>query len=581
MKMKNYSGLQSLLFLLLALLLSPAAVMPGRASTILWTNTAGGSWSVADNWSPNQVPGAPDTAIIPIAATNGVTLDTTATVQNLVIDGGNLGTLGYSYDTLTVNGQIDWTNGTIGCLLTNNGAMILAGTDGVDYTLAYPLYNAGTFRLLSGNLLINYCGYNNGALINLPGALLDIQSDASIDISSNNFGLCTPTFSNEGTIRKSGGTGTNRIYAPLSSTGTVDVQTGTISFNGGGDLNGTLQTEGTGTLVLASNIYDNNQSLALDGILTSANAFLEGADLVGHGTISGVLTWVSGSFGQGDGVLTVGTNGTLVLDGNTGTDYLLSAVLTNEGTIKLESGNLLINYCGSGFGQLVNTPGGLVDIEADVMIDSPCSGQLINQGIVRKSGGTGMSDIGAFFVNTSGILDVEAGLIGLTNGYNLAGGTLNFGVNSPKSYGRIFLGGSPTLSGGLSINLNNDYAPAPGSAFPVISYASANGAFSPLVLPLWIVWQTNYGATNFTLTVSSYQPTISTNVSYSNHQFTLQFSGAPGGTYTVLATTNLALPFSNWVEAGSATLTSNGLFQYIDPKTAEYPQRFFVLRFSQ
>ena len=84
---------------------------------------------MAANWYPNQVPGANDTAVIPLAATNGAALDMTATVQNLVLVGGNLGTTGYSYDTLTVNGQINWTNGILGCATTNNGVLTLAGTN--------------------------------------------------------------------------------------------------------------------------------------------------------------------------------------------------------------------------------------------------------------------------------------------------------------------------------------------------------------------------------------------------------------------------------------------------------------------
>jgi len=567
--------------LLLGIFLSLIAAPPGRAATILWTNTAAGYWSVPANWTPNQVPGANDTAILPIAGSNGVVLDTNVILQNLVVNGSDLTTTAYSYDTITVNGEIDWTNGTIGCTVTNKGAMILAGTDGVDYTLAYPLYNVGTFTVLGGNLLINFCGYNSGELLNLPGSLLDIENDADIDISSNNFGFCPPTFSNAGTIRKSGGTGTSHIYAPLENSGIVDAQTGAISFDGGGDLNGTLQTEATGALILASNVINNSQSIALDGNLTSSNAFLEGATLVGSGTVNGVLNWVSGSFGAGNGSLTIGTNGALILAQSNGVDYALSSLMSNWGTIKLISGNLLINFCGSGFGGLLNEPGGLVDLEGDVMIDSPCDGQLINQGTVRKSGGTGRSDIGAYFNNSSGILDVQTGTIGLTNNYSLSGGTLNFGISSSNHYGQLFIGGSPALSGGLSVNLNDGYVPAPGTSFTLLNYASERGAFSPLDLVPWINWQTTYDATSFILTVLGYEPTIDSNVTSLSNQFTLQFAGNPAFTYAVIATTNLALPLSNWTSLGTATITTNGLFQYIDSHGTNDPQRFYELRLSQ
>ena len=38
------------------------------AGTLVWTNTAGGAWTNAANWSPNQVPGPADTAMLTSAA---------------------------------------------------------------------------------------------------------------------------------------------------------------------------------------------------------------------------------------------------------------------------------------------------------------------------------------------------------------------------------------------------------------------------------------------------------------------------------------------------------------------------------
>jgi hypothetical protein len=560
------------------ILLSLILAFPAYTATITWTNTVAGVWSVAANWYPNQVPGPADTVVIPLAATNGATVDATYTIQNLILDGGDLNNTGYSYDALTVNGQINWTNGILGCSVTNDGVMTLAGTNGVDYTLSFPLFNAGTFNVVSGNLLINYCGYNNGALNNAQGALLNLREDASIDISSNQFGLCPPNFSNEGTIRKSGGTGTSYLYPSLINSGTVDVQTGTISFNGGGNLGGTLQSEGSGALVLATNIY--NTGLTLAGNLTSTNAFLKGAELGGTGIISGVLTWNSGSFNGGFQTPIIGTNGVLVLAGVNGTDYSLSIALDNQGTIKLVSGNLLIDDCGSDFGELKNEAGGLVDFENDVSIDSSCGGQFINSGIVRKSGGTGTSDVGAYFNNNAGILDAQTGTIGLTNNYDLAGGTLNFGISSLTSYGQINIAGSPALSGTLSINLNDGYYPTNGNAFPLLTYGSETGAFSPLALPPWINWQTNYGPTTFTLSVVNLngRPVVAAAKVLAPGQFSFRFTGNPSGSYSVLATTNLILPLADWTVLGSATLISSDLFQYVDTHATNYPQRFYQLR---
>ncbi|HEX4121865.1 MAG TPA: hypothetical protein VH619_14690 [Verrucomicrobiae bacterium] len=553
-------------------------ILPARCATITWTNTAGGYWSDATNWSPNLVPGAADTAVLPSAASNGAALDMTVTLQNLILNGGVLGTTEYSYDTLTVSGEINWTNGTLGCVVTNNGVTTLAGGDGVNYSLLAFFYNAGTFNLLSGNLLVNYCGANSGGFENASNALVDFQGDSSIDVSSNQFGLCSPPFSNEGVIRKSGGSGTSFLYVPADNSGILDAQSGTLSLNGGGTVNGTLQSEGTGAFVLASNIYG-NAPLILNGNLAATNAFLEGANLVGNGTISGVLTWVSGSLVSGSSGLIVEPTGVLVLAGTNGGDYSLNAALYNLGTVKLVSGNLLINYCGSAFGELINDPTGLVDIQNDVAVVSTCGGEIVNQGTFRKSGGTGTSDIGAYLNNSSGLIDAQSGVIALTNNYDLTDGSVNIGVNSLTSYGHISLAGTSPLSGALNLDLNNGYIPANGNAFPIMTYTTDSGTFNPLNIPPWINWQTNYGPTSLTLTVVNLQgqPVLAAPVIPPSGQLTFQFAGNPKASYSVLAATNLLVPLTNWTVIGSATLVSNDLFQFVDTQPRTNSERFYRL----
>jgi hypothetical protein len=57
----------------------------------------------------------------------------------------------------------------------------------------------------------------------------------------------------------------------------------------------------------------------------------------------------------------------------------------------------------------------------------------------------------------------------------------------------------------------------------------------------------------------------------------LTFSTTPGAKCTALATTNLALPFSNWTALGGATEVSPGQFQFIDLQATNSPQRFYVV----
>src|SRR5580700_8122310 len=62
-----------------------------RGATITWTNTSGGNWSAATNWSPNQVPGSSDTPVITSSGTYTVNLDINATVAGMIL-GGSSGT---------------------------------------------------------------------------------------------------------------------------------------------------------------------------------------------------------------------------------------------------------------------------------------------------------------------------------------------------------------------------------------------------------------------------------------------------------------------------------------------------------
>src|SRR5271169_6696639 len=71
------------------------ASMPAHASGCMnsWTNTAGGSWSTASNWSKGTVPSSSEEVCITASGTYTVTMGSTAstTVKALTI-GGTSGT---------------------------------------------------------------------------------------------------------------------------------------------------------------------------------------------------------------------------------------------------------------------------------------------------------------------------------------------------------------------------------------------------------------------------------------------------------------------------------------------------------
>jgi hypothetical protein len=63
-----------------------------------------------------------------------------------------------------------------------------------------------------------------------------------------------------------------------------------------------------------------------------------------------------------------------------------------------------------------------------------------------------------------------------------------------------------------------------------------------------------------------------------NGSFQFSFTNTPGASFTVLTTTNIALPLSNWTMFGTPTEISPGHFQYSDPQATNQPLRFYQVR---
>jgi hypothetical protein len=439
--------------------------------------------------------------------------------SNLVLAGANI-----RNSTGSISGILTWTGGAIsfGSILNlaTNGTMVLAGNNGSDYYLS-GLTNAGTLRLVSGNLQIGVCGADIGTVVNLPGALVDFVSDVSID-----NGCATALLVNQGTVRKSSGTGTSIINPNVNNFGLIDVQSGTMDINSGGSGNGVFEADtgatlqfttgngytanagaqflGSGTNILTSGIF------TIPGNILSSNLVLAGANIrYSTGSISGVLTWTGGAISFGS-ILNIATNGTLVLAGNNGSDYYVSG-LTNAGTLRLISGNLQIGLCGADIGTVVNLPGALVDFVSDVSIDNGCAtALLVNQGSVRKSGGTGTSTINPNLDNFS-LLDVQSGTVSLNGGnYFQIGGGLNFGISGSTNFGRIIISGNAKLAGTPSANLINGFFPQTNQSFQVMTFGSESGGFSDtsgLFVGGGLFLKPVLAATTLTLTTVSNSPT--------------------------------------------------------------------------
>src|SRR5262249_25295461 len=155
---------------------------------------------------------------------------------DLTISGGTLTGAG----VVTVAGALTWTGGTMsgGGTTIAQGGLTLGGTAANtsynEYLWGRTLDNPGTATLSS-----YYAGQglslSGGAkLHNLPGARFTFAADASITSSDGmpNGNI----FVNEGTLAKSGGTGTSGVGVTFNqaASGSTSSQIGILSFTGGG-----------------------------------------------------------------------------------------------------------------------------------------------------------------------------------------------------------------------------------------------------------------------------------------------------------------------------------------------------------
>jgi hypothetical protein len=77
----------------------------------------------------------------------------------------------------------------------------------------------------------------------------------------------------------------------------------------------------------------------------------------------------------------------------------------------------------------------------------------------------------------------------------------------------------------------------------------------------------------------AFNPTMSlvNPVSLGNGRVQFGFNNLSGASFSVLATTNIALPSSSWTVLGAAVETpaGSGQFQFTDLQATNYPHRFY------
>jgi hypothetical protein len=258
--------------------------------------------------------------VISSGSTN-VSFASDVSLSRLTLNSGTLTGTG----SVTVTGVLNWTAGTM------SGAGSTTSTGALNFS-------AGSIKVLDGRALNNAgtATWTGGDFLSLQnGAVLDNQAGATFLIQNNATltGVLAGTFLNEGTLRKLASSGTTSITAAFKNTGTVDLETGTLSF-----MRAFVQTGGATVLAAATTLVASADVLLLGGSLSGTGTI--NANLINSGVVSpggdgaaGVLT-INGSYTQTDtGILRIDLGGSTV--GSQYDQLHVSGIATLGGTLEV------------------------------------------------------------------------------------------------------------------------------------------------------------------------------------------------------------------------------------------------------
>jgi hypothetical protein len=431
-----------------------ASVASAQACTEEWTNTSGGSWGTAANWSKDAVPGNTDEVCITAAGTYTVTLEpytgaSGATVKSLTLGGAS------GHQTLDIEGQssISGSNEQV-----NVVSLIVSGVPATINPTGTLILNATELNTHG----LKTAGNEPGGSATFAGTLLNyghIESQVQDSKYANNLESGV-TNEADGGIQVSSGelrVGYPNTY-PVSGSnyGVLTVDLGASLQLSSGDPSG-------------ANVYENDGSVVNDGSITVSGG--EATWTQSGGSVSGnavvmengatlVDSAGSGAFLDNYGTLTltgtIPSGQTVTVRGepfSSGGETSYGTTLSGGGKELVNDGTLVLNPTGSG-----EVSGGVVNVEA---------GSIHNNGLIKDetetatrvtqlldsltNGPSGTLEVnGGIFQGNNGSVTTNEGLVAIAPGavYQLqeAASFVNEGTLSPEiasaaSFGAIQLTG--------------------------------------------------------------------------------------------------------------------------------------------
>ncbi|MFI4977173.1 MAG: beta strand repeat-containing protein [Solirubrobacterales bacterium] len=407
-------GRERVIGLAIAALIGVAVLVPSSAHATgcenSWTNSTGGSWFKAENWSKKAVPTSAEEVCITESGTYTVEMtQTTGTVsvKALTIGGasgtqtllvGSSGSVNAILATTAgiangAHGAITLTNGdtapnavTLTGSISNSGTITSEQAHGGGRTLQGNVTNTGTIAI-NANTAYNGASAalsNEGAIDVAEGKQLTVSNKGSV---SNGTGGKISATGNGEVLVEGAGTSFTEGAGTTSGTKPVIVERSTLNYAGSGasaialhaadSLSGSLasgqslsieSTSSANAEVTAATGFTNAGSITLtngDSASNFATLVTTSGTLTNSGTITSEQAHGGGRTLQGN----VTNTGTIAINANT-TDNAASPTLLNEGAINIGTGVALSvpskptisnetggTIAGTGNGALVQTEG--------------------------------------------------------------------------------------------------------------------------------------------------------------------------------------------------------------------------------
>ena len=586
----------------------------------VWLSPNSGSWGQANNWTngiiANVAGGTADFSQLTLPAPAVVTLDGSWTIGNLIFgDVGN--TYPWEIDTGAGGTLTLAATNTPSITLVNQSATIaavLAGTSGLTVngpgalTLTGATYtgpttvNNATLTITSDPGFVSPTLVNSGSTVAVVGNAYTLPASAALTLSNSTLigtstssgrvfingpitVLSSATFLAENPtayqVRPNGGLYGTNVTLTITAT---NAGNGGFQFNGpNGNFSGNAIISNVVVNVWApgTNLF----AQAKVQLLSSAGIQMGNNNTVGTTFMSGnVIRFMSLVGGDGTGqiksdnganTLAVGTNnGSGVFDGTildgAGTGPKVSLIKEGSGTQVLKGVN---TYTGPTTisGGTLEVDGSLGSTAVAVIGTLDGTGTIAGPTTIQPGGtlaaGTGLNlgtltFTGTLALNAGGTTSLRITKTGGTLGNDQISGT------GPLAYNGTLMVANVT---------SDSHALAAGDSFPLFpAWSAYSGAFSSFVLPALppgLVW--NW--TNGTLSVatSPTPPRFTHAGPLAGGSFSLTFSGTSGTAYTVMMSTNVALPVADW------TALTNGTFgaspaTYTDT-SATNARRFYLI----